>query len=94
MPKTVQMVACHYANRSGRGKAALFVPIETAREMVEAHLAVWSKGAKYINLTKTEAQITPSQRSCQMGESVMVGCVEGNASDLACRDAWGGLRAA
>lgn len=91
---SLQMVAVHYANRSGRGKAALFVPLETAREWVDARLAVWSKGAKYINLTKSESQMTPSQRSCQMGESVMMGCVLGNESDMACRDSWGGLRVA
>lgn len=88
MPQTVQMVAVHYANRSGRGKAATFVPYETAKDWVEAHLAVWSKGAKYINLTKTEAEIVRPQRSLTMGPSVMDGCVDGDACDIACRDAW------
>jgi len=94
MPSILQMVAVHYANRSGRGKAALFVPVETAREWVDARLAVWSKGAKYINLTKTEASLAPAGRSCKMGVPVIMGCVEGNVMDMACRDAWGGLRAA
>jgi len=88
------MIAVHYANRSGRGQAALFVTLDAAREMVDARLAVWSKGAKYINLTKTEAALAPTARSLKMGPDVMDGCVEGNLVDMACRDSWGGLRAA
>jgi hypothetical protein len=57
MPETVKMVAVHYANRSGRGKAAFFLPYEAARDLVDARMAVWSKGAKYLNLTKTEAEM-------------------------------------
>lgn len=92
--KSVQMVAVHYCNKSGRGQAALFVPIESARDMVEAGLAVWNKKATYINLRKTEASLAPTGRSCKMGVPVIMGCVDGNEMDMACRDAWGGLRAA
>jgi hypothetical protein len=88
MPKTVQMVPVYYANRSGRGPAPLFVTLEAAREMVDARVAVWNKKATYINLTKTEAGLTPTQRSCRMGPSVMWGCVMGDARDIAIRDAW------
>lgn len=88
MPQAVQMVACHYANRSGRGRAAFFLAYEAAKEMVDARLAQWSKGAKYINLLKTEAELPRPQRSLAMGQSVMDGCVLGNENDLACRDAW------
>lgn len=84
----IQMVAVHYANRSGRGQAALFVPATAAREMVEAGLAVWNKKATYINLTKSEAQMTPTQRSIRMGPPVMLGCAMGEARDIALRDAW------
>ncbi len=94
MPSVVQMVAVHYCNKSGRGQAALFVTAEAAREMVEAGLAVWNKKATYINLTKTEATLTPTQRSIRMGPPVMWGCVLGEARDIAIRDAWRCLKAA
>lgn len=84
----VEMIAVHYANKSGRGQAAYFLPIFAARQMVDARLAVWSKGAKYLNLTKTEASIASTSRSLKMGPEVMEGCVDGNPLDLACRDGW------
>lgn len=88
MPSVVQMVAVHFANRSGRGQAALFVTADAAREMVEAGLAIWNKKATYINLTKTESAIVPAQRSCKMGPDVIHGCCDGDENDIALRDAW------
>lgn len=88
MPKTVQMVGVYYANRSGRGPAPLFVTLESAREMVDARLAVWNKKATYINLTKTEAGMTPTQRSVKMGPDVTFGCACGDLRDLALQEGW------
>lgn len=90
----VRMIAVHFANKSGRGQAALFVPIETAREMVDARLAVWNKKATYINLTKTEATLAPAARSIKMGPDVIFACAIGDVKDCALRDAWRGLKAA
>jgi len=85
---TVRMVAVHYANRSGRGKAAQFVREEVAQDMVDARLAVWNKKQTYINLTKSEAGLTPTARSLKPGLSVMHGYVEGNQQDIAIVEAW------
>lgn len=87
-PNIVKMIAVHYANKSGRCQAALFVPEESAREMVEAGLAVWSKKATYINLTKTEASLAPTARSIKMGPDVIFSCASGDVKDCALRDAW------
>ena len=89
----LRMVAVHFCNRSGRGQAALFVTESAARDMVEAGLAIWSKKATYINLTKTEASLVPPQRSCRMGPEVIHGCCEGDVNDMALRDAWRPLAA-
>ena len=88
MSQIVQMVACHYANRSGRGKAALFVPYETAREMVDARLAVWGKGAKYINLTKTEAGMYHPAPSLKPNIRTMDAFVEGKPHAVAIINAY------
>lgn len=94
MPSVVQMVAVHYANKSGRGQAALFVTAESAREMVEAGLAVWNKKATYINLTKTEASLHRAAQSITMGPKVTQGAAEGNRYHISLVEAWKGLRAA
>jgi len=77
----VRMIAVHFANRSGRGKAAQFVREEVAQDMVDARLAVWNKKQTYINLTKSEAGLTPTARSLKPGLSVMQGYVEGDVQD-------------
>lgn len=87
-PNIVKMIAVHYANKSGRGQAALFVPYSTAVEMVEARLAVWSKGAKYLNLTKSEACIAPSQPSCRMGEGIVFANACGDSAAMALVASW------
>jgi hypothetical protein len=91
--KSVRMIACHYANKSGRGQAALFVTEDAARDMVEAGLAVWSKKATYINLTKTEASLAPTARSIKMGPDVIFSCAIGDEKDCALRDSWRGRAA-
>jgi hypothetical protein len=84
----VQMIAVHYANKSGRGQAATFVSIDCARDWVEAGLAVWSKGAKYINLTKTEAQMSRAAQSLTMGPRVTELAVMGSEFHRALVQAW------
>lgn len=85
----IEWVACYYANRSETSKfPAAKVTIETAREMVEAGQAVWNKGCKYLKLTRTEAEMTPTARSLKVGPSVMQGYVEGNKRDIAIVEAW------
>jgi hypothetical protein len=86
--KPVKMIAVHYANKSGRGQAALFVTEDTAREMFEAGLAVWNKKATYLNLTKTEASLAPTARSIKMGPDVIFSCAMGDVRDCELRDAW------
>jgi len=88
MPTILKMIAVHHANKSGRGQAACFVSVDSAREMVEAGLAVWNKKATFINLTKTEAGITPAARSLKPGLSVMDGYVMGEPRDVAIIEAY------
>lgn len=71
MAEAVKMVAVHYSNRNGRGRPAFFVTRETARELVEAHMAMWSKGCKYLNLNKTEAELYKPDLSLHMGPAVI-----------------------
>ena len=87
MPK-IQMVACHYANRSGRGVPACFLPLEAVRDLVEAGEAVWDRKTKYVNFTKTEAEMPRAARSLKPGLSVMQGYVEGKPTDVAIIDAY------
>ena len=82
------MVAVHFSNRSGRSKAAQFVTEETAQAMVDARLAVWKKGANYINLTKSQPAMAPVARSLKPGLSVMDGFVMGEARDIAIIEAY------
>lgn len=84
----IQMVAVHYANRSGRGQAALFVPAIAAREMVEAGLAVWNKKATYINLTKSESGLTPCARSIKMGPDTIFLNAVGDQAAMALVEGW------
>jgi hypothetical protein len=83
-----KMVAVHYANRSGRGKAAFFLPHETAHEMVDARLAEWGKGGKYINLKKAESEMWRTAKSLMMGPDVMEAAAQGDDAARACRDGW------
>lgn len=71
MPTVMRMIAVHHANKSGRGQAACFVTLDSAREMVEAGLALWNKKATFINLRKTEASVTPTAASLKMGADIM-----------------------
>jgi len=93
MPE-IQMVPVHYANRSGRGKAAYFLPYETAREMVDARLAIWEpKKARYINLTKSEPQMHKPAPSLKPNIRTMDAYVEGKMHAVAIIDAWRGRAA-
>lgn len=83
MPEAVQMVAVHYANRSGRGKAAFFLNYEAAKDLVDARMAKWSKGAKYLNLIKTEAELPKPARSLCPTPGIMDAFVEGNPDAVA-----------
>lgn len=91
---TIQFVACRYVGKSSRSEPDCIVTYEAASEMVEAGLAEWSKGAKYLILKKLEASLAPASMSIRMGPNVIEGCAMGIARFIACRDAWGGLRAA
>ena len=84
----VTMIAVHYSNRSGRGTAASFVQIEAARELVESGLAKWDKRAKYINLTKTEAEMHRAAQSLTMGPNVTERAVDGSEYHRALVQAW------
>ena len=85
---TSEMVACHYANRSGRGNAATFLPIYTVREMVEAGLAIWDKRCKYVNFTKTEAEVHRADLSLTMGPNVTEQAAMGSPYHMALVQAW------
>ena len=91
---SVKMVACHYANRSGRGMAACFLPIDTVRELVEAGEAVWSKRATYVNFKKTEAEMPRADKSLTMGPEVIEGAAEGNLRYLCLVSAYAPIRTA
>jgi hypothetical protein len=84
----VEMVACHYANRSGRGQAAAFVTRDVARELVEAGQAVWSKGAKYLNFTKTEAEVHRAAQSLTMSARVTEQAAQGSAYHMSLVNGW------
>jgi hypothetical protein len=93
MPE-IEWVACYYANRSDTSAfPAAKVTIETAREMVEAGQATWSKGCKYLKLTRTEASMTPTARSLKVGPEVMMGYVLGEPRDVAIIESWRGIAA-
>lgn len=70
-PNILKMIACHYANRSGRGQAATFLPLEVVHDLVEAGQAIWNKRRTYVNFTKTEAELHHAAPSIRMDERVM-----------------------
>jgi hypothetical protein len=82
------MVAMHYAGRSGRGKAAGFVPRETAREFVECGLATWGKMCKFIILKVAQASMQFRDLSCTMGAAVMEAIAMGSKYHLNLLEAW------
>lgn len=89
MAETVQMVAIHYANKSGRGKPASWVSIDAARELHEAGLAVWDKKCKYMNLTKTQAEMHRADTSLTMSHKVTIRAViEFDEAARACVQGW------
>lgn len=94
MPKAIEMVPMYYANRSGRGNPCGSVSIDTARDYVQSGLAMWSKGAKYLKLLKTEAEMHRAAQSITMGPKVTQGAAEGNEYHISLVEAWKGLRAA
>jgi hypothetical protein len=79
-----------YANRriSSLSKPSGFVDRQGAREMVEAGLATWTKGAKGIMMKKTEAQIAPTARSLKMGADVIMLNAMGDEAAMALVAAW------
>ncbi len=90
----IRMIACHYANRSGRGQAACFLPLQAIEDMVEAGLAVWNKRRTYVNFTRSEAELHRAAQSIRMGLRVMDGYVEGIWYFVSLVNAWEGMRAA
>jgi hypothetical protein len=88
MSKSVQMVAVHFCGKSGRGKAASFVTYEIAREMVDARVATWGKGAKFLNLAKTEAELPSTAESLKMGPRIMEAHAEGDLRAAAIVAGW------
>lgn len=84
----MKMIACHYANRSGRGQAATFLPLEVVQDLVEAGQAVWNKRRTYVNFTKTEAQLHTAAQSIRMGVLVMQGNAEGDRRCMELVNAW------
>jgi hypothetical protein len=86
--ETVKMVPVHYAGRNGRGKAASFVTYEIAREMVDARVATWGKGAKFLILTKTEAELPATAESLKMGPRIIEAHAEGDLRAAAIVAGW------
>lgn len=84
----IKMIACHYANRSGRGVPATWLPADTVDEMYEAGLVVWNKRHTYVNFKKTEAEIHRVADSIRMGVRVMLGYVEGDPRCVALVEGW------
>lgn len=85
----IEWVACYYANRSETSKdPAARVTIETAREMVEAGQAIWSKGCKFLKLTKTEAEMPRADRSLVMGPQIIQLNAEGDTAVMELVAAW------
>jgi len=77
MPETVKMVAVFPVNSNGRGKADAFVTYETAREMVDARLATWSKGCKYLKLAKKTNEMFKTAPSLKPNVRIMDDYCEG-----------------
>lgn len=88
MLKTVQMIAVHAANKSGRGKPEFFLPYEAAKEMVDARLAKWNKRGTFINLMKTEKEMPRPALSLSPNVKVMEDFVEGKPHAVAIIDAY------
>ena len=88
MPKIVHFVACRYVGKSSRSEPDCIVTYETALEMVEARVAEWSKGAKYLILRKIEAEIARADRSLTMGPDVIFANACGEADAMALVAAW------
>lgn len=84
----VKMIACHYANKSGRGKPACFLTLAAVQDMVDAGQAQWNKRGTYVNFTKTEAEVHHAAPSLRMPEWVMDGVVEGKEHCLAILAGW------
>lgn len=92
MPPIIRFIACRYAGKV-RTEPDCIVTYETALDMVEARVAEWSKGAKYLILRKTEAEMAPAAMSCKMGPEVIEGCADGEERFTVLRDAWRGRAA-
>lgn len=85
---SLEMVACRYPGKKSSSKPACFVTIHTARELVEAGEASWSKGAKYLIFTKLEAEMMRADRSLTMGPAVIFANACGEADAMALVAAW------
>lgn len=57
MSETVKMFAVHPLGGNGRGKPECFVTYDTAKDMVDAGQAKWSKNFKHIIRTKLRAEM-------------------------------------
>lgn len=88
MSPIVKMIACHYANRSGRGQAATFLPFEVVQDLVEAGQAVWNKRRTYVNFTKTEAELHTAARSIRMDDKVIFLNAVGDRAAMALVEGW------
>lgn len=88
MSPIVKMIACHYANRSGRGQAATFLPLEVVQDLVEAGQAIWNKRRTYVNFTKTESELHHAAPSLKMPLWVIEGNAMGDRRAMALVEGW------
>jgi len=89
----LEMVRVRYSNQSARSDATSMMEIEAARQLVEAGLALWSKGAKYLILTKMEAEMHRAAQSLTMGPNVTEQAADGSVYHMALVEAWRGFAA-
>jgi hypothetical protein len=88
MSETVKMCAVHPLGGNGRGKPECFITYETAREMVDAGQAKWSKNYKHIIRTKLRAEMHKPAPSLSPNIRVMDQYIEGKPHAVAIIDAY------
>ena len=84
----LEMVRVRYSNQSARSDATSMMEVEAARQMVEAGLARWSKGMKYLILTKVSAGLHHADLSLTMGPNVTEQAAMGSPYHMALVQAW------
>lgn len=86
--EAVQMIALHRLGSNGRGKPECFVTYDTAKDMVDAGQADWSKKATYITRKKLNAEMHKPAPSLSPNIRVMDAYCEGRPHAVAIIEAY------